>query len=74
MSANKLVRMANQIGTFFAHMPPETAQAAIAEHLRKFWDPRMRAQLVASVASGEAGLQPNVHQAVMSLRAIQPPI
>ena len=71
MSADKLVRMANEIGTFFAHKPAEAAQAAIADHLRKFWDPRMRAQLSQSVASGEARLHPNVHQAVINLRANQ---
>ena len=67
MSADKLVRMANEIGKFFAHKPPEVAQAAIAEHLQKFWDPRMRAQLRQSLNNGEDRLQPNVHQAVINL-------
>ena len=67
MSADKLVRMANQIGTFFAHKPPEIAQAAIADHLRRFWDPRMRQKIRRSAEGGETLLQPNVHQAVMRL-------
>jgi len=43
-----LVKMANEIGAFFASEPdPEQAVNAVAGHLRRFWDPRMRAQIVA---------------------------
>jgi hypothetical protein len=35
--------MANQIGLFFAHLPEEAAAVQIADHLKKFRDPRMRA-------------------------------
>lgn len=40
---DNLIRMANQIGTFFESMPdrPEALEG-IATHLKKFWDPRMR--------------------------------
>jgi formate dehydrogenase subunit delta len=40
---DNLIRMANQIGTFFESMPdrPEALEG-IASHLKKFWDPRMR--------------------------------
>lgn len=38
-----LIRMANQIGTFFESMPDrQEALEGIASHLKKFWDPRMR--------------------------------
>ena len=53
MSPDKLAYMANQIGRFFAHQPHETAVAAIADHLRKTWDPRMRTTIVAG--AGVAG-------------------
>ena len=43
MSPDKLVYMANQIGKFFASQGPDQAAAGIAEHIEKFWDPRMRA-------------------------------
>ena len=49
MRPEKLVRMANQIASFFAHEGPERATASIADHLRKFWDPRMRGQIVAAL-------------------------
>ncbi len=42
MSPERLAYMANQIGKFFAHRPHGVAVAATEEHLRKFWDPRMR--------------------------------
>lgn len=67
-SSEKLVHMANQIGKFFASQGAETAPAAIAEHLRKFWDPRMRAGILAHLEAGGAGLDPLVRQAIELLR------
>ena len=69
MSPDKLVYMANQIGKFFAHQGEAKAVAGIADHLRKFWDPRMRAAIQAHVASGDdTGLDPLVLRAVESLK------
>jgi hypothetical protein len=45
MSPDKLVRMANQIATFFATQPGEDRADRVAQHLRDYWDPRMRAQI-----------------------------
>lgn len=47
MNDKKLVRMANRIGQFFEAMP-DRAQALedIALHVRKFWEPRMRRQIL----------------------------
>ena len=58
MSPDKLVYMANQIGKFFAHQGEEKAIAAIADHLQKFWDPRMRKAILAHLDAGGAGLDP----------------
>ena len=69
MSRDKLVYMANQIGKFFASQGDEKAVPLIADHLVKFWDPRMRKAIVAHLAEGGAGLDPSVRQAVDSLRA-----
>ena len=45
---DNLIRMANQIGTFFDSMPDQKeAREGIAQHLKKFWDPRMRRDLMA---------------------------
>jgi formate dehydrogenase subunit delta len=47
---DNLIRMANQIGTFFESMPdrPEALEG-IATHLKKFWDPRMRHAFLAQM-------------------------
>jgi formate dehydrogenase subunit delta len=67
-SSDKLVYMANQIGTFFKAQDVETASAKIAEHITKFWDPRMRRAIVAHLDAGGAGLDPAARQAVETLR------
>jgi formate dehydrogenase subunit delta len=47
MDVNNLIEMANQIGDFFDSMPDrEEALAGIADHIRKFWAPRMRVPLL----------------------------
>jgi formate dehydrogenase subunit delta len=54
MNINHLIRMANQIGDFFESMPDQNeARREIATHLRRFWEPRMRRQLITSVESKE---------------------
>ncbi|MGE0386083.1 MAG: formate dehydrogenase subunit delta [Gammaproteobacteria bacterium] len=57
MNIEHLVKMANQIEAFF-HSEPDraTAIAAIENHLRRFWDPRMRRQIVTHLRAGGAGL------------------
>lgn len=72
MSPDKLVYMANQIGKFFAHQGEAAAVTGIADHLAKFWEPRMRAAIQAHLAAGGAGLDPLVRQAVASLRPVAP--
>ena len=67
MSPERLAYMANQIGRFFAHRPHDVAVAATEDHLRKFWDPRMRSALLAGVEHGTAHLDPLVGEAVARL-------
>ncbi|MQA04836.1 MAG: formate dehydrogenase [Streptosporangiales bacterium] len=45
--------MANDIAVQFHHLPPDAAAKAIANHIRQFWERRMRQQLVEHVASGD---------------------
>jgi formate dehydrogenase subunit delta len=66
-SADKLVKMANQIGKFFAAQRHSDAVAGTAEHLKKFWDPRMRAGIIAHVEHGGDGLDPVPLEAVHKL-------
>jgi formate dehydrogenase subunit delta len=67
MSPDKLVYMANQIGKFFAHQPEEKAVASIADHLKKYWEPRMRKAILEHLAAGGAGLDPLTRKAVATL-------
>lgn len=64
----KLVYMANQIGKFFVAQDRTTAPDRIAEHLVKFWDPRMRKAILAHVDAGGEGLDPEARAAVDKLR------
>ncbi len=67
-----LIRMANQIGTFFESMPDrEEALRGIATHLRKFWDPRMRQAFLAQVDDGNSlEISPIVLAAAREYRAL----
>jgi formate dehydrogenase subunit delta len=69
MRVERLTMMANQIGAFFKAQGEAEAPAAIADHLKKFWDPGMRADIVAHLANGGTGLDPLVRKAVELLKA-----
>ncbi len=64
----KLVMMANQIGKFFVPQRNADAVGAIATHIEKFWDPRMRAAIIAHLKQGGADLDPPVREAVARLK------
>lgn len=64
----KLVRMANQIAAFFRSKPHEEGVAGIAEHINKFWEPRMRRQFFEILDSGGQGLDPLVLEAANAIR------
>lgn len=67
MSPDKMVHMANQIAAFFKTQPGADAARGVAGHLNDFWEPRMRAQLIAFIAAGGAGLDPLVLDAAAHL-------
>ena len=67
MDAARLTAMANQIGAFF-HVQGEAATIdGVETHLRRFWDPRMRREIIAHLRSGGEGLKPEVRAAVARL-------
>ena len=68
MSPDKLAYMANQIARAFAHLPHDKAVAATVEHLRLFWDVRMRDQIVAQLTQPENRLEYVTREAVEQLR------
>ncbi|MEV5608608.1 formate dehydrogenase subunit delta [Streptomyces sp. NPDC052225] len=61
-------RMANDIAVHHGHLPAPAAAEAIAGHVTRFWDPRMRERLYAVVDDGAHGLDPLVIAAVRLLR------
>ena len=71
MDAAHLVRMVNRIGDFFVAMPDRSeAMEAIAQHVARFWEPRMRRALYAVVDAGGEGLQPVVLDALTAHREV----
>jgi formate dehydrogenase subunit delta len=70
----KLIRMANQIATFFESKPHDLGVAGVAEHINKFWDPRMRGKLFELLDGGETGLKPLVLEAAKTIRRPGQPV
>lgn len=71
MNIELLVKMVNEISMFFAsESPPQQAANDVATHLRRFWEPRMRHQIVSHYEErrGE-GLNDLARQAVALLAA-----
>ena len=65
MDTQHLVRMANNIGDFFEAMPDrQEALDGIAGHIKRFWEPRMRREMIAYVATGGEGLNDIVREAI----------
>ena len=62
---DQLVKMANQIAVNFSYH--EDGVSRLADHLRRFWAPVMRKQLVDYAHAGGAGLEPPVVQALKLL-------
>jgi formate dehydrogenase subunit delta len=68
MSPDRLIYMANQIGKFFQSQGNDKAVPGIAEHIKKFWDPRMKRAIFAHLDGGGAGLDASVRDAIAALK------
>lgn len=70
MSVEYLAKMANDIGAFFEVMPDqEQAARDVAEHIGKFWEPRMVRALLQDVEDhGADELKPVVRNALAHLQ------
>jgi len=68
MEIHHLVKMANEIGAFFESAADrKEAVTSIATHLRNFWEPRMRKELIEYARQADGELQPIVKEAVLTL-------
>ena len=54
---DKLVRMANQIGDFFAPMGEDAATIGVATHLKRFWTPKMISEMIDLAGFGSGGTE-----------------
>jgi formate dehydrogenase subunit delta len=64
----KLMIMANQIATFFHSKPREQGIAGVADHINKFWEPRMRRQFFEMIDAGQPGFDEFVLEAAPKVR------
>ncbi len=65
MHIERLVTMANDIAAFFhGAATQDEAARSIATHLRNYWDPRMRRQIIEHCHAGGAGLNDQARAAV----------
>jgi formate dehydrogenase subunit delta len=71
MDTENLIRMANRIAEFFEAMPDRgEALEGVATHIRKFWEPRMRRQLLEVLDAGSPEARALVVEAVDKYRAL----
>ncbi len=64
MENRDIIRMANQIAAFFEAYPRTEALDGIANHIKSFWNSRMRKQLAEYIDSGAEDLSPLVTAAI----------
>ena len=63
-----LVKMANQIEAFFrTETDRNVAVESISNHIKRFWDPRMRKQILQHINAGGLGLGDLATDAIKSL-------
>jgi len=73
MDVDRLVAMANDIAAFFDSEPDKgLAVEGVRFHLTRFWDPRMRREILAHAEAGGAGLVPTALAAVRLLKRSEP--
>ncbi|HEX6993159.1 MAG TPA: formate dehydrogenase subunit delta [Gammaproteobacteria bacterium] len=71
MDVNKLVRMANQIAANLDHgKDPEKAIAGTLDHLKRFWTPEMRRQIVEHYRQGSNGSSDVIELSYIAAKAI----
>jgi len=69
MDIHHLVKMANEIATYYEQYPDHAeAVGAVAVHIKNYWEPRMRRQIIAHVVDeGGKDLKDLVREAILTL-------
>ncbi len=69
MNIERLVDMVNDIANFFASEPDHAlGVAGVAGHIRRYWEPRMRKQMLAHLEAGGHGLSDLAREGVQELK------
>jgi formate dehydrogenase subunit delta len=72
VNVERMVEMANDIANFFASDPDHAAAInGVANHLKRYWEPRMRKQIIAHLDGGGHGLSDLAREGVQSLALMQ---
>ncbi len=69
MDVQRLVAMVNDVAAFFDAESGSAAADGVRLHLRKFWEPRMRREIIEHLRAGGSGLTPTACAAVEKLAA-----
>lgn len=73
MNTQHLIDMANDVAQYFAFgNERDAAIDSVTEHLRKYWEIRMRREIVAYVREGGKGLDPVARDAVVKMEQLDP--
>jgi formate dehydrogenase subunit delta len=68
LDVERLVAMANDIAAFFdADADKAAAAEGVRFHITRFWEPRMRREIIAHLAQGGAGLSATARAAIEKL-------
>ena len=71
MKIEQLIKMANQIGDFFAATPDrDEGLDGVASHIEKFWEPRMRTALLNFLDTHPNGAAPDIRLNELTLAAV----
>ena len=72
MNIDHMIKMANEITSFWeGEAGPDKAAVEVASHLRRFWEPRMRAQMISYFEERQGAGLSDVAKAAIALLARQ---
>jgi formate dehydrogenase subunit delta len=73
MNIDLLIKMANQITSFWeGEAGEEVAANEVATHLRRYWEPRMRAQMITYYEERQGAGLNDIAKKAVGLLAAQP--
>ncbi|MDR2852256.1 MAG: formate dehydrogenase subunit delta [Burkholderiaceae bacterium] len=64
----KLIRMAGEIAAYFRAYPAEKAARSVADHINRFWTPKMREDFLAAAAESGQALAPLLQTACARIK------